>query len=84
MDGGIRRGADVLKALALGARAVLLGRPFLWGLAVDGEAGVLRVLDLLRAEIERDLILCGWRRRRRRPLARRRLRHAPLYYSPLT
>jgi 4-hydroxymandelate oxidase len=59
MDGGIRRGTDVLKALALGARAVLLGRPYLWGLAVDGEAGVLRVLELLRAEIEREMILCG-------------------------
>jgi len=59
LDGGIRRGTDVLKALALGARAVLLGRPFLWGLAVDGEAGVARVLELLRAEIALDLALCG-------------------------
>lgn len=59
MDGGVRRGTDVLKALALGARAVLLGRPYLWGLAVDGEAGVRRVLELLRGEIVRDLLLCG-------------------------
>jgi 4-hydroxymandelate oxidase len=48
MDGGIRRGTDVLVALALGARAVLLGRPVLWGLAVGGEAGAARVLSLLR------------------------------------
>lgn len=59
IDGGFRRGTDVLKALALGARAVLLGRPFLWGLAVDGEEGVLRVLELLRAELARDLMLSG-------------------------
>jgi len=59
LDSGIRRGTDVLKALALGARAVLLGRPFLWGLAVDGEEGVVRVLELLRAEIARGLMLSG-------------------------
>jgi isopentenyl diphosphate isomerase/L-lactate dehydrogenase-like FMN-dependent dehydrogenase len=59
MDGGVGRGTDVLKALALGARAVLIGRPFVWGLAVDGEAGVRRVLELLRAELARDLLLCG-------------------------
>jgi 4-hydroxymandelate oxidase len=59
LDGGIRRGSDVLKALALGARAVLIGRPYLWGLAVAGEAGVLQVLELLRTEITRDLVLCG-------------------------
>lgn len=51
VDGGIRRGADVLRALALGARAVLVGRPVLWGLAAAGEPGVTRVLDLLRAEL---------------------------------
>ena len=50
LDGGVRRGADVLKALALGARAVLVGRPVLWGLAVGGEEGVTRVLSLLRDE----------------------------------
>jgi 4-hydroxymandelate oxidase len=60
-DGGVRRGTDVLKALALGARAVLLGRPAVWGLAVDGAAGVAAVLQLLRTEIERDLALCGRR-----------------------
>ena len=52
IDGGIRRGTDVLTALALGARAVLVGRPPLWGLAVDGEAGARHVLELLRAEVE--------------------------------
>jgi 4-hydroxymandelate oxidase len=59
VDGGIRRGTDVVKALALGARAVLLGRPILWGLAVGGEAGVSRVLELLRAELDGTLALCG-------------------------
>jgi 4-hydroxymandelate oxidase len=59
LDGGIRRGTDVLKALALGARAVLIGRPAYWGLAVGGEAGVRHVLELLRAELALDLMLCG-------------------------
>ena len=59
MDGGIRRGTDVATALALGAQAVLVGRPALWGLAVDGENGVRRVLELLRAEIELALRLLG-------------------------
>lgn len=59
IDGGFRRGTDVLKALALGARAVLLGRPFLWGLAVDGEEGVFHVLTLLREELARDMLLGG-------------------------
>ncbi len=59
MDGGVRRGTDVLKALALGGRAVLVGRPVLWGLAVDGAEGVRRVLELLRAEIELALALLG-------------------------
>ena len=59
MDGGIRRGTDVLVALALGARAVLAGRPLLWGLACGGEAGALRVLEILRAEIELGLLLLG-------------------------
>jgi isopentenyl diphosphate isomerase/L-lactate dehydrogenase-like FMN-dependent dehydrogenase len=59
VDGGIRRGSDVVKALALGARAVLAGRAPLWGLASDGEAGARRVLELLRDEIELALALCG-------------------------
>lgn len=59
MDGGIRRGADVLKALALGARAVLIGRPYLWGLAADGEAGVSAVLSLLRDELRLAMALAG-------------------------
>ena len=59
MDGGVRRGADVLKALALGARAVLIGRAYLWGLAVEGEAGVRHVLELLRAELELAMALSG-------------------------
>jgi isopentenyl diphosphate isomerase/L-lactate dehydrogenase-like FMN-dependent dehydrogenase len=61
VDGGIRRGTDVVKALALGARAALVGRAVLWGLAVDGEAGARRVLELLRAEIELALQLTGCR-----------------------
>lgn len=59
LDGGIRRGTDVVKALALGARAVLIGRPYLWGLAVDGAAGVQRVIEILRAELEAAMALCG-------------------------
>jgi isopentenyl diphosphate isomerase/L-lactate dehydrogenase-like FMN-dependent dehydrogenase len=59
IDGGIRRGTDVLKALALGADAVLVGRPILWGLAVDGAAGVTRVLEMLRSELQRAMILAG-------------------------
>jgi 4-hydroxymandelate oxidase len=61
MDGGIRRGSDVVKALALGARAVGIGRPVLWGLAVGGQAGVERVLALLREELDVALSLCGCR-----------------------
>ncbi|HEX3254628.1 MAG TPA: alpha-hydroxy-acid oxidizing protein, partial [Gaiellaceae bacterium] len=59
MDGGVRRGTDVVTALALGARAVLVGRPVLWALAVGGEEGVQRVLELLRAEVELALRLLG-------------------------
>ncbi|MGH8721822.1 MAG: alpha-hydroxy acid oxidase [Burkholderiales bacterium] len=60
LDGGVRRGADVVKALALGATACLIGRPHLWGLAVAGEAGVARVLEIFRREIDRVLALGGW------------------------
>ncbi len=59
LDGGIRRGGDVLKALALGATCCLIGRPQLWGLAVAGEAGVAHVLELLRGELDRAMGLCG-------------------------
>jgi 4-hydroxymandelate oxidase len=59
MDGGIRRGTDVIKALALGACAVAIGRPVLWGLAAGGEAGVKQVLEILRSELDRALTLCG-------------------------
>jgi len=59
LDGGIRRGTDVLKALALGAQAVLVGRPVLWGLAVKGAEGVHHVLELLRSELELAMILAG-------------------------
>jgi 4-hydroxymandelate oxidase len=59
MDGGIRRGTDVLKALALGARAVLIGRPYLWGLAVGGAAGVQQVIEMLRNEIDSAMAQCG-------------------------
>ena len=78
MDGGVRRGGDVLTALGLGASAVLVGRPALWGLTVNGEAGALHVLELLRNEIELGLTLLGCptpadvtRRHVRRPGARR-------------
>jgi 4-hydroxymandelate oxidase len=59
LDSGVRWGTDVLKALALGARAVLVGRPVLWGLATFGQAGVERVLGLLREELERAMALSG-------------------------
>ena len=59
MDGGIRRGTDVFKALALGARAVLVGRPLFWGLAVDGENGVRSVLAMLSDELEGTMGMCG-------------------------
>jgi isopentenyl diphosphate isomerase/L-lactate dehydrogenase-like FMN-dependent dehydrogenase len=59
MDGGVRRGTDVLKALALGADAVLIGRPAVWGLAAEGEDGVVGVLGILRAELENAMALSG-------------------------
>jgi isopentenyl diphosphate isomerase/L-lactate dehydrogenase-like FMN-dependent dehydrogenase len=59
VDGGVRRGIDVAIALALGADAVLVGRPALWGLAAGGAEGARRVLELLRAELELALVLCG-------------------------
>ena len=61
MDGGIRRGTDVLKALGLGARAVFLGRPILWGLACGGESGVRDVLKMLREELILAMRLAGKR-----------------------
>ena len=59
LDGGVRRGADVVKALALGARAVMIGRAYLWGLAAAGQVGVENVLDIMRAGIESTLIGLG-------------------------
>ena len=59
MDGGVRRGTDILKAITLGAKAVLVGRPILWGLAAGGETGVSKMLSLLREEFELALILAG-------------------------
>jgi 4-hydroxymandelate oxidase len=59
VDGGIRRGSDVLKAVALGARAVLVGRPILWGLTVAGEQGATAVLEILRRELDEAMLLCG-------------------------
>jgi isopentenyl diphosphate isomerase/L-lactate dehydrogenase-like FMN-dependent dehydrogenase len=60
IDGGVRRGGDVVKALAIGATACLIGRPHLWGAAVAGEQGVARVLEIYRTEIDRVMALCGW------------------------
>jgi len=59
VDGGVRRGVDVVKALAMGARAVLIGRPQLWGLTLGGEDGVVKMLAMLRAELELAMALCG-------------------------
>lgn len=59
VDGGVRRGTDVLTALALGARAVLIGRPYVWGLAVDGEAGVRMVVETLVEELRVAMAMCG-------------------------
>jgi L-lactate dehydrogenase (cytochrome) len=59
LDGGIRRGSDVVKALALGAGAVMIGRAYLWGLAANGQAGVENVLDILRSGIDSALLGLG-------------------------
>jgi isopentenyl diphosphate isomerase/L-lactate dehydrogenase-like FMN-dependent dehydrogenase len=59
VDGGVRRGGDVLKALALGAKAVLIGRPYVWGLALGGQDGVAHVLETMRAEMKRTMQLMG-------------------------
>jgi isopentenyl diphosphate isomerase/L-lactate dehydrogenase-like FMN-dependent dehydrogenase len=59
VDGGVRKGADVLKALALGARATFVGRPIFWGLSVGGEAGVSHCLEILRSELNVAMGLCG-------------------------
>ncbi len=59
VDGGVRRGTDVVKAIALGARAVAIGRAALWGLAVDGRAGVEHVLEILRTELDAAMAMCG-------------------------
>jgi len=59
MDGGVRRGSDIVKALCLGARAVLIGRAYAYGLAAAGQAGVARALEILRADVDRTLKLLG-------------------------
>jgi pre-mycofactocin synthase len=59
LDGGVRRGSDVVKAVALGARAVMIGRAYLWGLAANGQAGVENVLDILRGGIDSALMGLG-------------------------
>ena len=61
MDGGVRSGQDVLKAVALGARGTWIGRPFLYGLGAGGKAGVTRCLDILRNELDITMALCGRR-----------------------
>ena len=59
VDGGFRRGTDILKAMSLGADAVCIGRPYIWGMAAFGQAGVERVLDILRAELRIAMQLHG-------------------------
>lgn len=60
LDGGIRKGTDILKAIALGAKAVMIGRPILWGLATGGEEGVKHVLNILKCELDIAMALCGY------------------------
>ena len=59
VDGGVRRGGDIVKAVALGARAILIGRPYLWGLGAFGQEGVQRVIELLHGELRTALALSG-------------------------
>ena len=59
VDGGVRQGTDVLKALALGAKMVFIGRPVLWGLAFDGKTGVDLTLEILRKELDLAMVLSG-------------------------
>ena len=59
VDGGVRRGSDAFKALAMGAKAVGIGRPYVWGLTAFGQEGVERVVDILRAELQRTMRQCG-------------------------
>jgi len=59
LDGGVRRGSDVAKALALGARAVMIGRAYLWGLAANGQAGVENVLDIMRSGLDSAVLGLG-------------------------
>ena len=61
IDGGLRRGTDIFKALALGADAIAIGRPYLWGLGAFGQEGVEKVLDILRAELTMAMRQCGTR-----------------------
>ncbi|MBL9059649.1 MAG: alpha-hydroxy-acid oxidizing protein, partial [Mangrovicoccus sp.] len=61
MDGGVRSGQDVLKAVALGAKGVWIGRPYLYGLGAGGKAGVSRALEILRSELDTTMALCGHR-----------------------
>ncbi len=59
VDGGIRRGSDIFKCLALGAKMAFIGRPAIWGLAVDGTKGVTRVMEILREELDLTMALSG-------------------------
>ena len=61
MEGGVRRGADIVKAVSLGARAVLIGRAYAWGLGAAGGAGVARAIEILKADLVRTLRLLGCR-----------------------